>query len=505
MASSGPHGHDPTTCPEEIKKVNAEAKATQVLAQVEGTDKRNRGRTNYVHLALDNLPSSAEILGDPNPDDNTLFDSAYEAERYREALLERKNTVDPTIPTDPRDIKAHVKALFKAFKCVPDECEDTEKITKLYSDMTHDNALIEALCWQLVEGLIRRSEVKTNLVESYEPDKYKFRKCADKDFAERFDLLVEGMAKSKSLCKHLNDAPFMYKVLDDPLTNVERIESNRKLNGQKAEVMKRGKEVVAAEKDDGKNKKVKTRRSTEESPSVKTETAQPLRQRGGTTMSAQPPRYTTPQTYMRPAQYPNSAPANYGFMPANQQNPMNLNAGLMPYTGNNFFDTPTRRGGAQDMNSYNIGQQPAFGGQFLPPTRPNYGMLPPPQFDPLSATQFQGRQFATAAGVQRTASRSSNYPNMPAFNQNQTNTTWLPRAEADSGRPSSGHTSGASTVTAPEMENAEDAEADPFTSGHDDNANANIGYDQTDIDTLIKQAESENAGSEADDAAFENE
>ncbi|KAJ9604748.1 hypothetical protein H2200_010862 [Cladophialophora chaetospira] len=64
MATSGPHGHDPNTCPEEIKKNNAETKAGQILAQIEATDKRHRGRTNYVHLGLDDLPASAEILSD---------------------------------------------------------------------------------------------------------------------------------------------------------------------------------------------------------------------------------------------------------------------------------------------------------------------------------------------------------------------------------------------------------------------------------------------------------
>ena len=41
------------------------------------------------------------------------------------------------------------------------------------------------------------------------------------------------MARSKSMCKHLFDAPYTYKVHDDALTNVERIESNRKLNYRK--------------------------------------------------------------------------------------------------------------------------------------------------------------------------------------------------------------------------------------------------------------------------------
>ncbi|KAJ9616834.1 hypothetical protein H2200_000554 [Cladophialophora chaetospira] len=96
MASSGPHGHNPDTCPEEIKKDNAEIKAALVLARVEAIDKGDRGRQEF-------WASSTEILSDPNPDDTTLFDSAFEAEKYREVLLTKKTPVGPTIPTNPHD------------------------------------------------------------------------------------------------------------------------------------------------------------------------------------------------------------------------------------------------------------------------------------------------------------------------------------------------------------------------------------------------------------------
>ncbi|KAJ9604747.1 hypothetical protein H2200_010861 [Cladophialophora chaetospira] len=188
--------------------------------------------------------------------------------------LQVLNTSSAKYPED-EGIKAKLQQVQNTFKAMQKSSLGDVLVS---ADFGGSEAPLE-----LVESLVRRSGDDTNLVESYEPDKYKYRMCADSNFSERFDLLVEGMTKSKSLrhseqasnivdfigagqglakskllCKHLNDAPFMYKVLDDPLTNVERIESNRKLNGQKAEVMKRGEEVVAAEKDDGKNKKAKT-------------------------------------------------------------------------------------------------------------------------------------------------------------------------------------------------------------------------------------------------------
>ena len=76
--------------------------------------------------------------------------------------------------------------------------------------------------------------------------------------AERFDSLLFATATSKSMCKHMFDVPYMYKTVDDPKTNLDRIESNRKLNGQKAKVMKRGKEAVAEDDKQGKAKKQKT-------------------------------------------------------------------------------------------------------------------------------------------------------------------------------------------------------------------------------------------------------
>ncbi|KAJ9604638.1 hypothetical protein H2200_010752 [Cladophialophora chaetospira] len=117
-----------------------------------------------------------------------------------------------------------------------------------------------------------------------------------------------------------------------------------------------------------------------------------------------------------------------------------------------YFDTPTRRGGAQDMNMYNIGQQPTFGGQMFPPILAKL-------WNAACTPSFQGRQFA-ATGTPRTASTAAAYLDMPMLNQ--TNTTCVAQADRDSSSQFQG-------LTAPEMKNDHDAAADPFTSGHDDN------------------------------------
>ncbi|KAJ9608156.1 hypothetical protein H2200_007144 [Cladophialophora chaetospira] len=60
-------------------------------------------------------------------------------------------------------------------------------------------------------------------------------------------------------------------------------------------------------------------------------------------------------------------------------------------------------------------------------------------------------------------------------------------------------------IPAPEIKNAEGSAADPFTSGNDGNTKTNPGYNQTDMETLIKQAEADNDESGLDDAASEYE
>ena len=74
-----------------------------------------------------------------------------------------------------------------------------------------------------------------------------FRKGMGLMFKDQLGVLIQGMAKSKSLCKHMFDAPYSPSVLDDPQSNVERIESVPRLNGQKAQAMKCGGGVIAVE------------------------------------------------------------------------------------------------------------------------------------------------------------------------------------------------------------------------------------------------------------------
>jgi hypothetical protein len=247
-----------------------EQKFRAIRQRVEALPKEQRGATIFNHVQV-GAPVASADLSEATVLDNDIsvdFDNVEEARRYRERLLEPQAQPDDTIPVTATARKAHVQALFRAFKAVDPNSEEGENVKKPFLKQTHENTRVEVLAWEILDACIRRSLVTMNLVESYEPEKFKFKKGADLDFAQRFDLIVQGMSHSKAMCKHMFDTPYIFKVVDDPQSNAERIDSNRKLNGQKAQVMKRGKEVVEQEeraaKATGKNKRVKTEHDDED-------------------------------------------------------------------------------------------------------------------------------------------------------------------------------------------------------------------------------------------------
>ena len=519
MASSGAP-HNPHNCPALVEEANAQQKADQVRATTEQTPKAQRGQSGYLNIQLSDLPTSASLLGNPNADSHTVFDSQLEAKTYRDRLLPMKNAVDQTIPTTLVDRKAHVKALFMAFKMVPDECDERETIKAPYINETHDNCLAEALCWKLLELCIRRSQVSVNLVESAEPEKYKFKKCFDKNFAERFDLLLDGMARSKSLCKHLNDANYMLKVVDDPITNAQRIESNRVLNAQKAAVMKRGKEAVAAEEEQGRGKRVKTEHTT---PSTSRTTPSTRNQRSSSTRgtvqrsgyAVTPARRIIPgNAQSAPAMYPGMQPTQQGFPQAT----FPPNRGYANYP--NYNTTPTRSGGV-----LNNGQQ-SFMHQYnqMQMTPPGYSMLPGPQFAVQSYAPTSNMRSLTNGSnlTSRAPSRMSQYPD-PAATATQMIPSWTPQPQLETrGSYHSDVTSGATTITAPGSNNSEDLqfEADYKYSGQGGsepssealNHNGDFAPTQANdesVNEMLRQAEFDNSEeselTEQDDGEFDYE
>lgn len=242
-----PPVHDQNNCPVVASKQNARFDALQVYNNSITIPDDQRGRTDYLTLGLADIPTNAQCMR-PGADAGTSFSSFEAAQEYRKLLLARDTQHDPTIPRSRAQQRAHVMALFKAFKCIPAECEDRDDMKKWFVEQRHNNQLVEVKCWEILQECVTRSMRSTNLVEAHEPNKFKF-KAGKMTFAERFNIIKETMAVSKTICKHLFDVSFVLKFVDDPAHNRARVESNRVLNGKKAEIMKRGKEEQAKDKE----------------------------------------------------------------------------------------------------------------------------------------------------------------------------------------------------------------------------------------------------------------
>ncbi|KAK5244311.1 hypothetical protein LTS03_006524 [Exophiala xenobiotica] len=227
-----------------------------------------RGVTQWMNVKPETLPSSRN-LSTGTYDSQTIFPNALTASKYHDVILSNTNQVDLTIPATPDARKAHVKVLFKAFKIVPqDEDEDDQgqdmdeqrkkrDVKQAFKNQIHDNRMVESLCWRILDACVYRSGKEQNLIEAYIGETGKSHgKRQNWSFEDRFDKIVQTMANSKSVCKHLLDTAYLHRIVDDPVTGYKRVVSNKRLNGRKGELMKRGKEVLEEEKQSRKRQKL---------------------------------------------------------------------------------------------------------------------------------------------------------------------------------------------------------------------------------------------------------
>ncbi|ETI20774.1 hypothetical protein G647_07116 [Cladophialophora carrionii CBS 160.54] len=527
-------GHNPSTCPELVAAANAQQKADLVRLDHEQLGKAQRGVTPFLNLHLSDLAASAVLMLDDNRDTITYFDSELEAEKYRERLLPMKPQPDFTIPQTAAEKKAHVKVLFQAFKCVPAECLEGENIKKPFTNHIHDNVMVECLCWEILRRCIQRSQVLSNLVETYEPDKYKFKKFMDKDFEQRFDAIVNAMARSKSMCKHMYDVPYLFKVIDDPQTNVERIDSNRKLNGQKAVVMKRGKEAVAGDEQQGRSKKPKTEVAKTESQSALVP-SQPRRQHAlPATSTAQTSVYTPPRPRFS-SQQAESAPPPGRMAPPVQTGygRQHLQQSGMRMSNSPYRSTPTPNGDIMLPRAMANNQSPTYTNNYSPSA-----YMPSSQYSmqPLSQMRTQGyagrpimrpypSQPTSSSSTTRSPSRtSSQYPD-PSTPSDQMAIGWLAQPEQDTRTMNSSYNSSASTITSPlntidqeqpqwpgdsyqESDLGETCHTSSETHTQDDGFESHQEYAHANIEEFLQRAEEQNASNVAaaenyEDAPFE--
>jgi hypothetical protein len=545
-------GHNPGTCPELLSIANAEQKADLVRLGHEELGRAQRGVTPFLNLRLDDLAESAVLKYGGDPDTDTYFDREVEAKKYRERMLAARPVADTTIPRTTAQRKAHVKVLFKAFKCVPPECLEGENIKKPFTNQLHDNVLVECLCWEILERCIQRSEVLSNLVESYEPDKYKFKKFMDKNFEERFDAIVNAMARSKSMCKHMFEVPYLFKVIDDPQTNVERIYSNRKLNGQKAEVMKRGKAAVAEEEQQqGRSKKSKTEAAAAEDQSALVLSEPQYQHTMAAPSTAQSSTYTPARQLFSPQQAM-SAPANsrMGHPAQTTYSRQNFHHGgmgnnitqygSMQSNNNQYHGSPrTNRNMMAPQAMLGAGQRPTYTNNRTQSATTNYASsqyMTRRQYAPQQFSQMGLQSHATLSNMRthqsqsvststtRSPSRtSSQYPD-PSTPSDQMSSRWLAQPVPEAHALNYGYNSGASTVTSPlntieqeqpqwpgdnfrESDLGETSYESSETQTQDASFASNQNYGTDNLEAFLQQAEEENARHAAtenyDDAPFE--
>ncbi|KIY01878.1 uncharacterized protein Z520_02016 [Fonsecaea multimorphosa CBS 102226] len=464
MSSRQSQGHhDPNTCPEVQERLSTEAAVYNVVQEVRQIPQPQRGASQYLNTRLADLAKSADLMVTEDAEDiDTIFETVLQARMFRQALLPNKRGTDTTIPETQEQFRAHVKVLFKAFKCVPDECGCQDAIKRPFRNQIHDNYLVECLCWEILEACIERSRKEANLVDAWEPGKFKYKKAHDLTFEERFDSIVETMATSKTICKHLFDVKYLLKVVDDPKTNAERVEANRKLNGLKARVMKRGKEAEA--EDNRRAKRVKTEApkneegDADDSPSVKQRPHCRSRASSAETTAEKP--VATPTRPPLPTVHPSSVPANMSMAPPamyHSRYPRSFQSSPLPHSNNVFDLSPSGHGSPTGMfgNPYRPAYSASYGQRMQTPSPMQRNVLHQisPMLAPGYATASDSRYHPThTMHSSRSASRASTRHSNPTTPSDQGSSyhSWLSQPVQDnhgiSSSYSSSYSSGASTV-----------------------------------------------------------
>lgn len=209
------------------------------LIPVEGQE----GATPYLYLQ--HFDKAEVVVEKNNPDIDTelIFNGIQDAYtwRSRTRMVDPQSSADPTIPRTVHQKKAAVKLIFKAYKSIA-LATDNPGMLKAFAEQKHDNRHVETICWSIVEGCIDRCD-RGPLLNAYEPDKAK-NNASIKTFADRLNAIVESLSRQKTICKHLLDAPYLNRFLDDPVGSKQRVESNRKLNKKKGGVMDVGKHAL---------------------------------------------------------------------------------------------------------------------------------------------------------------------------------------------------------------------------------------------------------------------
>ena len=206
--------------------------------------------------------SAYELRTREDPDHLTMFHDFQDAADWRTDQFKfAKTPEDDSLPRNPLQQRIFVKALFKAFKSTY-FARDNGQMIDPFLKGKHDNRRVEALCWDILHAIIKNAETGP-LLQAYAPEKVSTT-CQLTTFSERFDSVVDNMARYKTICKHLYDAPYINVFVDDPDKSSARVESNKRLNAEKAKCMAVGKQLRGGKEDTSGTKRRRTGRQMDD-------------------------------------------------------------------------------------------------------------------------------------------------------------------------------------------------------------------------------------------------
>lgn len=376
--------------PEELQEATESALRIMSVRLEPGHD----GVTGYLGFRPDNDgPKISENLMDgnnPDVDHETIFDDFLTPIVYREVLRPASDRDDPTLPRTIEDCKAHVKMLFKTFKSTA-LAQDSEQMLKPFKEHRHDNRLVECLCWSLLNACRARSEQEGPLLNAYEPSKAR-NNMELSTFSKRFDAIVRALAQSKTICKHLFDAPYINTFVDDPIRAITRVHANKELNKQKADVMRKGKEVLEQEEKQQKSPMTPKRKRTKLTTKL-SNSEEATEDDGGPIMTESP---TTPSQSRR-------------HRPRNAENVSFTHQGMIRFDQNNEASpTPSSR-----LNSLHICSPPFVKQESRDVVDPMVEQFPRLPRITLSYNATPSRALATTMGFTRGGTMPMNAFNHP--------------------------------------------------------------------------------------------
>ncbi|KAL9075679.1 MAG: hypothetical protein Q9161_001431 [Pseudevernia consocians] len=199
---------------------------------------------------------SEHVVSTPNFKGQIASSSSQKKERGKQdpkSTDDNEVVIDPTAlqtadlanlgPTDHTNVAALIDAMHNT-----DNVEDNLGMQKTWEKVRKAKALrIREVCVELLNSTKQAQQQKGNPLGEKRPiNQYA-------TFEERFDALCETLTFQKTVCKHLIEPSYSYVVVDDPLYARDRVKNNRRVNHQKAEAIRLGREHLG-EKAQGRGK-----------------------------------------------------------------------------------------------------------------------------------------------------------------------------------------------------------------------------------------------------------